>query len=211
MWQCLVRMSACGVVDACTHKFCRRLQLVDVRFASRKRTPPAPSSCRRSATSRQSEAQKCRYSITPSATQRVVCRLQAAGLNNITQYEQRQLRLGAKETTIMRSSIGLAILTYFVATAAAHAQATGSPQQGLRIALAQCAECHRVANERGSSSNPAAPSFKQISEVPGMTNVALRAALRTSHRTMPNVIIDDNEINDLTAYILSLREPNSHR
>lgn len=39
-----------------------------------------------------------------------------------------------------------------------------------------------------------------------MTIVALTAALRTSHETMPNVIIKGGDIGDLVAYILSLKD-----
>lgn len=105
----------------------------------------------------------------------------------------------------MRSSAGFAALMYLGAITAAQAQATGSPRQGLGIARAQCAECHRVANERGYSPNPAAPTFEHIANIPGMTSRALTAALRTSHRTMPNVIISNTEIRDVVAYILSLK------
>ena len=105
----------------------------------------------------------------------------------------------------MRFSISLALLILFAGIAAAPAQ-QGSPQQGLRIATVQCAECHLIAKERGSSPNPAAPTFEQIAGVPGMTSVTLRAALRTPHKTMPNVIIADRDANDLIAYILSLKE-----
>jgi hypothetical protein len=61
-----------------------------------------------------------------------------------------------------------------------------SPGQGVRLARAQCAECHLVA---GPSPNPAAPTFEHIANIPGITGMALTAALRTSHGTMPNVII----------------------
>ena len=88
----------------------------------------------------------------------------------------------------------------------AQAQEVGSARQGLRLARAQCAECHLVDKVAGRSSNAAAPSFERIANVPGMTSAALTAALRTSHETMPNVIIKGNDIGDLVAYILSLKD-----
>jgi len=102
-------------------------------------------------------------------------------------------------------SFGLIALISLGAATAAHAQATGSPQEGLRIARAQCAECHRVVGERGGSPNLAAPSFEQIATTRGMSSRALTAALRTSHRTMPNLIIPDAEVRDIVAYIMSLK------
>jgi hypothetical protein len=38
-----------------------------------------------------------------------------------------------------------------------------------------------------------------------MTSTALSVALRTSHATMPNIILDDRELQDLSAYILGLK------
>ena len=105
----------------------------------------------------------------------------------------------------MRLLVGLVALLYLGAPGAAQAQTLGDSRAGLRIVRAQCAECHRVANERGSSRNAAAPSFQQIANTRGMTSRALTAALRTSHTTMPNVIIPNAEIRDVVAYILSLR------
>ncbi len=39
-----------------------------------------------------------------------------------------------------------------------------------------------------------------------MTSTALAAALRTSHETMPNVIIKGSDLSDVIAYILSMNE-----
>jgi len=61
---------------------------------------------------------------------------------------------------------------------------------------------------QASSPNPAAPAFETIANVPGMTAVALAAALQSSHQTMPNVMLDANQRTDITAYILSLRRGN---
>jgi hypothetical protein len=38
-----------------------------------------------------------------------------------------------------------------------------------------------------------------------MSPTALQAALRTSHRTMPNIILDADEMRDVVAYILTLK------
>ena len=97
------------------------------------------------------------------------------------------------------------ILALCVAAGTAQAQSVGSPPQGLRLARAQCAECHLVEKEQGGSPNPAAPSFEHIANISGMTSMALTAALRTSHGTMPNVIIKGSDISNLVAYILSLK------
>ena len=92
------------------------------------------------------------------------------------------------------------------AMSAAHAQSMGSPGQGLTLARAQCADCHLVDKVQGRSPNAAAPTFERIANTQGMTSAALKAALRTSHDTLPNVIIKGSDISDLVAYILSLKD-----
>jgi len=86
----------------------------------------------------------------------------------------------------------------------AQAQTIGSQEHGHSLAQAQCAECHAIERGQDRSPNPAAPTFERLANISGMTSSALTVALRTSHRTMPNVIIDSNDTSDLVAYILSL-------
>jgi cytochrome c len=44
-----------------------------------------------------------------------------------------------------------------------------------------------------------------MASAPGMTAIALSAALSTSHRTMPNIMLEPDERTDIIAYILSLK------
>jgi hypothetical protein len=50
-----------------------------------------------------------------------------------------------------------------------------------------------------------APTFEAIAAVPGMTTAALTVALRTPHRTMPNIVLETQELDDVVAYVLSLK------
>jgi mono/diheme cytochrome c family protein len=87
----------------------------------------------------------------------------------------------------------------------AHAQQIGSVHQGHRLAQRLCAQCHLVDDVAGRSTNAAAPTFAAVAKTPGLTERALTAALQTSHRTMPNIVIKGADINDIVAYILSLK------
>jgi hypothetical protein len=73
------------------------------------------------------------------------------------------------------------------------------------LAQRLCAECHAVQKEYSRSPNANAPHFQAISSIPGMTATALSAALNTSHRSMPNIMLAADEQADLIAYILSLK------
>jgi len=96
--------------------------------------------------------------------------------------------------------------TICAAAGAAQAQQRGSVSRGLKFARQMCSECHLVVKEAGRSTNRDAPTFAAIARTKGLTSAALRSALRTSHPTMPNIVINGDEIDDIVAYILSLKE-----
>jgi mono/diheme cytochrome c family protein len=76
---------------------------------------------------------------------------------------------------------------------------------GREIAWTICAACHVVARGQFVSPNSEAPPFPILATTPGMTTIALTAALLTSHRQMPNIILQPDERQDVIAYILSLK------
>ncbi len=105
-----------------------------------------------------------------------------------------------------RPAVGLVLASLTFAVANLQAQEIGNPRQGLRIARGACAECHLVDRTPEQSPNLIAPTFERIANIPGMNSAALTAALRTSHETMPNIIIKGSDLSDVIAYILSLRK-----
>ena len=86
------------------------------------------------------------------------------------------------------------------------AQEVGNAGEGQRIARAVCAECHFVDKGPEQSPNLIAPTFEHIANTPGMNSTALTAAIRTSHESMPNIIIKGSDLSDVIAYILSLQK-----
>jgi mono/diheme cytochrome c family protein len=85
------------------------------------------------------------------------------------------------------------------------AQEIGQPSRGVALAQRLCAECHAIQKESARSPNANAPRFQAIASTPGMTAIALAAALNTSHRSMPNIVLVADEQADIIAYILSLK------
>lgn len=84
------------------------------------------------------------------------------------------------------------------------AQEIGSARSGFDLARKICSECHAVRPAELYSPTANVPSFESIAAISGMTAIALKVALRSSHQTMPNLILSENETNDVIAYILSL-------
>ena len=85
------------------------------------------------------------------------------------------------------------------------AQNTGEARRGLTVAQDVCADCHAIDRNASSSPNVLAPTFRQIVDTPGMTELALYAALRTPHPIMPNLLPDSADVNNVIAYIRSLQ------
>jgi mono/diheme cytochrome c family protein len=98
-------------------------------------------------------------------------------------------------------------LMFALLLAASHggAQEIGQPGRGLALAQHLCAQCHAVRKGQARSPTENAPPFDVIASVPGMTTIALSAALNTSHRSMPNIMLEADEQTNIIAYILSLK------
>ena len=100
----------------------------------------------------------------------------------------------------------LAALAILILTCRSLAQESGDPKQGMEVAKQICGQCHAI--EKGTSPVADAPSFDTIATTPGMSPIALNVALRTSHKTMPPLVLAPDEHNDVIAYILSLKAGN---
>jgi cytochrome c2 len=78
---------------------------------------------------------------------------------------------------------------------------------GHAFAREACRACHVVDPEaRPPRIFEIGPAFHDIANIRGMTATAIRVFLTSSHPKMPNLILTSDEIADVTAYILSLRD-----
>ena len=82
--------------------------------------------------------------------------------------------------------------------------AAGDPAQGKQFAEAQCSACHGVGRNENSR-NRAAPSFGDIAASAGLTATAIRVWLQSPHATMPNIRLNDEDKDNVIAYLLSLK------
>lgn len=92
-----------------------------------------------------------------------------------------------------------------VLASSASGQDAGEPRIGEAFARTVCAACHGVARGETASRDSRAPSFQTLADTPGITAIALRVALRSSHRDMPNLMLSDQESANVIAFILDLR------
>ena len=102
---------------------------------------------------------------------------------------------------------GLAVLMLFAGAAMPALAQTepGDPAAGLRMAATWCANCHRVAPGGPGPSTDAAPAFQAIARMPSTTSMALRVFLQTPHASMPDYRLTREELDDVVAYLISLK------
>lgn len=114
----------------------------------------------------------------------------------------------------MRASILLIAMTLTVPpgplTAQTNPDGLGSVEYGRRLAEEVCGECHRVSAERAAKP-PAmeegveAPDLTERLSDPGVTEMALRSYLRSSHPVMPNIRLTPDETDDIVAHLMTLK------
>ncbi|HEX7531762.1 MAG TPA: cytochrome C [Methyloceanibacter sp.] len=79
----------------------------------------------------------------------------------------------------------------------------GDPQAGFEYATQYCSGCHGISSE--ASPLHKATRFREVADRPGVTGTALRVWMETSHPTMPNIIVEKDDMLNVIAYILSLK------
>ena len=82
--------------------------------------------------------------------------------------------------------------------------AATSASEGRRLAEAVCETCHAIGPHMAGISNQA-PSFEAIANRHGTTALSVKVFLKTSHESMPNLVIAPDQADALASYILSLK------
>ncbi len=104
---------------------------------------------------------------------------------------------------LLRALPVFAMLCGLAAVQPAHAQDAGA---GERIAQSWCSRCHVVDSGQQKAGNDAVPSFPAIARRASTSQASLTVFLVTSHPRMPDFNLSRAEIQNVAAYILSLRD-----
>jgi mono/diheme cytochrome c family protein len=99
----------------------------------------------------------------------------------------------------------VALAGALLAPAAALAQQEGDPAAGRRLAEAWCSGCHVIGPGASGPASDAVPTFPAVARMPSTTGMSLRAFLLTPHARMPDIQMSREQVDDIAAYILSLR------
>ncbi len=114
-----------------------------------------------------------------------------------------------KEDLIVARNQILALVTWAMLALSgttANAEDVGDIRLGRSIASKDCAQCHAMGGKK-SPTGTEAPSFDAIANMASASVLSIRVFLRTSHRnkTMPNIMLTEEEVDAVATYILSLR------
>jgi mono/diheme cytochrome c family protein len=107
---------------------------------------------------------------------------------------------------MMRCSLRFLLVMAALLAAAplARAQGVGDAATGRRVAERWCAACHLIDHDAGSARD-ATPTFTSIAARPATTVASLHTFLARAHGGMPDFSLSRDDVDNVTAYILSLR------
>ncbi|MGY9004570.1 MAG: c-type cytochrome [Alphaproteobacteria bacterium] len=98
--------------------------------------------------------------------------------------------------------IGCVLISFCAMTAPVYA--AGDARQGKQIAARWCSSCHLVGSAGRSADG--APPFASLANNPAKTARYLKAWISNPHPPMPNFNLPRRTIDDLVAYIRSLKK-----
>jgi mono/diheme cytochrome c family protein len=108
----------------------------------------------------------------------------------------------------MRIAATAGAVTLATGLALAQQRTPGNVNNGHELAKTWCTGCHFIeANE--TMARDAVPSFTAIAAMKSTTELSLQAFLQTPHDHMPDWRLSRQQIDDVSAYIMSLRPASS--
>lgn len=106
-------------------------------------------------------------------------------------------------TALLRALLVAAGMAPIIPTTAL-AQNIGDPAAGRIVASTLCVQCHRV-TAQDTDPNRTPPDFGAVANMPSFTELSMRVFLQTPHGQMPRYQFSPAELDDIIAYLASLR------
>jgi mono/diheme cytochrome c family protein len=104
----------------------------------------------------------------------------------------------------MKSLISAAFALLIAAPASAQTS-TETVAAGRSLAMRSCSACHVVSERQQQPAVDGVSSFAQIARNPNTTPDGLRTFIQSPHPPMPNFSLSRKQLDEVTAYIMSLR------
>ena len=105
----------------------------------------------------------------------------------------------------MNRVLAIALMAGLGAVAAAPTWGFGDAESGKRIAKLWCSSCHIVSEEEPAVATDGIPPFRSIARNPRNTPARIAAILVDPHPPMPNLQLSNQTIEDIIAYMETLR------
>lgn len=99
--------------------------------------------------------------------------------------------------------LALLAISLHRATGQGRPQGNDPVSRGRGLADAWCMTCHRVGSAGGGGGHDL--DFVAIANMHATTELSLRVFLQSSHRDMPNIVLRGKDLDDLVAFIMSLK------
>jgi mono/diheme cytochrome c family protein len=113
-------------------------------------------------------------------------------------------KVGGNREMLLRTL--LVAIALCVLGSAAHAQTPSAIARGQEIAERACAGCHATNGQQpGTIQGIPVPSLRAIASRPNQTPQRLQSIIMTPHRPMPGIPLALADVDDVVAYILSLK------
>jgi mono/diheme cytochrome c family protein len=93
-----------------------------------------------------------------------------------------------------------------VLAASALGQGVGDANAGHAVARTWCESCHVVDAAQKRATAAGAPTFAAVAAMPSTTAPSLHVFLMAPHPPMPDFQLSRQQVDDVTAYILSLKQ-----
>ena len=82
----------------------------------------------------------------------------------------------------------------------------GDIDAGLQFAARHCAGCHNIETHNPITTGSGVPTFATVANNAGITRTSLVVWMQTSHPEMPDLMLEPQDLDDVIAYILSLKK-----
>jgi mono/diheme cytochrome c family protein len=82
----------------------------------------------------------------------------------------------------------------------------GDIDAGFQFAAQHCAGCHDIKTRNPMTTGSGVPTFATVANTAGITRTSLVVWMQTSHPDMPDLILQPQDLDNVIAYILSLKK-----
>jgi mono/diheme cytochrome c family protein len=107
--------------------------------------------------------------------------------------------------TLKISLLSMGLTSCAVSGATLQATELGDVDAGKQYAEQYCAGCHDVATPNPMEIGSGIPTFAAVANKPRVTRTSLVVWMQSSHPKMPNLMLEPQDLDNVIAYILSLK------